>query len=129
MLNVIRSLYNNVKCCVKYEGLLSSFFDCKNGLFQGEVLSPLLFSSYVNDCEMQFVTDNCPSINRFLLMYADDMVLTSATPEGTQNMLDSLSKYTKKWDLTVNTNKIEVVISETMVACVKIKFGHIITVF
>jgi len=60
---------------------------CKNGLFQEEVLSPLLFSLYVNYCEMNFLNDNCSSIelqnlNLFLILYADDMVILSETPEG-----------------------------------------------
>ena len=42
-------------------------------------------------------------------MYTDDMVLLAEIP-GLQNMLGSLSMYTAKWDLTLNTNKTEVVI-------------------
>ena len=47
---------------------------------QGETISPLLFSLYVNDLEINFVKDNCPSleiqeVSLFLLMYADDMVV------------------------------------------------------
>ena len=43
---------------------------------QGETLSPLLFSLYVNDLEINFVKDNCHSleiqeVSLFLLMYAD----------------------------------------------------------
>ena len=43
---------------------------------QGETLSPLLFSLYINNLEINFVKDNCPSleiqeVSLFLLMYAD----------------------------------------------------------
>ena len=38
----------------------------------------------------------------FLLMYADDIVLLTVTPEG-------LSNYILKWDLTVNTDKTKMV--------------------
>ena len=114
MLTIIRSLYNDVKCCVKYNNVLSYCFMCKNGVFQGEVLSPILFSMYVNDCESHFLSDHCPHVaiqmlNLFLIMYADDMVLLAETPEGLQTLLDSLSEYTHKWDLKLNTNKIKVV--------------------
>jgi len=72
------------------------------------------------------------AINIFWLMYTDDMVIISETSEGLQNMLDSLSKYTGKWDLTVNNNKTKVVaeFSDTMhmVAFVKTNFEHVITV-
>ena len=115
MLTIIRSLYNDVKCCVKYNNVLSDFFMCKNGLFQREVLSPILFSMYVNDCESHLLSDHCPHVaiqmlNLFLIMYADDMVLLAETPEGLQKIFNSLSKYTHKWDLTLNTNKTKVVV-------------------
>ena len=115
MLAIIRSLYQNVKCCVKYNNVISDFFICKSGLFQGEVLSPILFSMYVNDCEMQLISDNCPYINIqmlniFLIMYADDMVLLAEKPEGLQKMINSLFNYTQNWNLTVNTNKTKIVV-------------------
>ena len=49
MLTIIRSLYDKVKCCLKYKGALSDYFKSDVGLMQGETLSPLLFSLYVND--------------------------------------------------------------------------------
>jgi len=50
---------------------------------------------YVNDCEMQFLCDNCPyidvqTLNMFLLMYADDMVILAETVDGLQNMIDGI---------------------------------------
>ena len=85
------------------------------GLFQGEVLSPILYSLYVNDCEMHFLQENCPSIeiemiNLFLLMYADDMVLLALSPESLQKMLDALSTYNDKWKLTLNTDKTKIMV-------------------
>ena len=62
MLTIIRSLYDKVKCYVQYRGVLSDYFQSDVGLRQGETLSPLLFSLYVNDLEINFVKDNCPSL-------------------------------------------------------------------
>jgi hypothetical protein len=77
------------------------------GLMQGKVLSPLLFALYVNDLEMNFIRNNCPSIelqfiNIFLFLYAGDMVIIAETPVGLQNILDALYNYSKDWDLNVN---------------------------
>ena len=49
---------------VKYNNVLSDYYYCvcKNGLLQGEVLSPILFCMYVNDCEMLLLSDNCPFV-------------------------------------------------------------------
>ena len=101
--------------CVKYQGVLSEYFPSNFGLMLREVLSPILFSLYVNDFEINFIKDNCPSIelqmiNIFLLMYADDMVLLAETPEGLQSMLHSLESYTNDWTLKVNVDKTKVVI-------------------
>ena len=77
-------------------------------------MSPILFSMYVNDCESHLLSDHCPHVeiqmlNLFLIMYADDMVLL-AEIAGLRTLLNSLSKYTHKWDLTLNTNKSKVVV-------------------
>lgn len=80
MLKIIKSLYSNLKICIKHDGNLSNFFSSTSGLLQGEVMSPILYSLYVNDPEMSFIKDGCQAIdiqfiNLFILMYADDTVL------------------------------------------------------
>ena len=115
MLNVIISLYDKVKICVKFDGCLSDYFESRVGLFQGEVLSPILYSLYVNDCEIHFIRENCPAIDFnlisvFLLMYADDMVLLSESPEGLQVLLNSLYNYNTQWNLTLNSDKTKIMV-------------------
>ena len=72
-------MYEGMKSCVRSKNAVSDFFQSQTGVLQGEVLSPILFSIYVNDFEMDFLTNNNVSVqllelNLFLLMYADDMV-------------------------------------------------------
>ena len=115
MFTIIKSLYDNVKSCVKHNGHLTDYFNTTSGLMQGEVMSPILFSLYINDFEMHFIRENCPSveiqlINIFLLMYADDTVLIAETADGLQKMLDALLTYTKKWNLTVNIDKTKILV-------------------
>ena len=43
MLNIIKSIYINVKSQVKYDNLLSGTFTCNIGVRQSECLSPCLF--------------------------------------------------------------------------------------
>ena len=62
MLTIIKTLYDKVKCRVKYKGVLSDYFKSDVGLMQGETISPLLFSLYVNDLKINFVKDNCHSL-------------------------------------------------------------------
>jgi hypothetical protein len=63
---------------------------------QGESLSPLLYSLYVNDIEVELIIQGCQSdelknLNLFLLMYADDTVIFSENVEDLQNLINSVS--------------------------------------
>ena len=96
-------MYTNVKACVRVDGFYSEQFKCSTGLMQGEVLSPILFSLYVNDFEMDFLNNgNVPyevkDLSLFLLMYADDMILFSESVKGLQELLDTLLSYTRNGD-------------------------------
>ena len=48
---IIKSLYKNVKSCIKHNGFLTQHFATTSRLLQGEIMSPILFSLYVNDFE------------------------------------------------------------------------------
>ena len=88
----------------------NNFFTSICGVFQGESLSPFLFSMYLNDLDhfLRQSDDVGVQIEHFILtvlLFADDMVLFSKTREGLQNALNSLQKYCTLWGLTVNTEK------------------------
>ena len=92
------------------EDVNEGYFSSSVGVFQGESLSPFLFSMFLNDLDSFLKqSDNVGvKLQQFLLtvlMFADDMVLFSTTREGLQSALDSLSKYCSTWGLTVNTDK------------------------
>ena len=56
MLNGIRSVYNHVKSRLKHNGSLGEPFLSHIGVTQGECLSPVLFSMYLNDLEAELAT-------------------------------------------------------------------------
>ena len=45
-----------------------------------------------------------------ILLYADDTVIFSETPEGLQKSLNCLAEYCKCWKLSINTEKTEIAI-------------------
>ena len=115
ILNVIMSMYSNVKSKVKFNNEKGEEFICHMGVRQGECLSPFLFSMFVNDLESELIEKGVEGldlnfIKLFLLMYADDIVIFSEMEVGLQNGLDVLFDYCNKWKLTVNAQKTKIVI-------------------
>ena len=55
ILDIIQSMYRNIKSRVKFDNVLSDEFSSYIGVRQGECLSPFLFSMLLNDLENEFV--------------------------------------------------------------------------
>ena len=94
LLRVIRNMYQAVKSCVKLCGNYSDRLSI--GLRQGEIISPIMFSLFVEDLEMylQNGLDSGICLNDIcliLLLFADDMVILSLTPDDLQLSLNNLS--------------------------------------
>ena len=49
VLAVIKNMYEQARSCVRANGENSEFFNSYKGVRQGENLSPILFSLYLND--------------------------------------------------------------------------------
>ena len=128
MMNILKSIYQNVKSCLKMncrnsDGTLilngSQYFNC-SGLREGDVLSPILFSLYVNDLRSFLERDGCQGVNipcedeiayyvhMLLLMYADDTVLLATSKIHLQKLLNSYSEYCQVWKLKINTDKTKI---------------------
>ena len=74
---------------------------------QGESLSPLLYSLYVNDIEDVLINQGCQSyelkkMNLFLLMYADDTVIFSENVEDLKHLMNSVNVIANDHRLYVN---------------------------
>jgi hypothetical protein len=110
---------------VRVNSAVSETFEQFIGLRQGCVLSPFLFSFFIDDLptwlgESQVKADGTvlgPARGVWLddvlvrcLMYADDIALTAETAEDLQLMLDKLELFCDLWRLLVNIQKTEVVV-------------------
>jgi hypothetical protein len=106
-LQVLQSMYNGIKSCVSVRNSQSDFFPCCIGVRQGEILSPVLFSLYINDIDSYLATNDCPGLPLsdsfdnmidvgvilYVLMYADDTVLLASNAKHLQTMLDLFTSY------------------------------------
>lgn len=121
--NIIKSMYNNIKSKIQTSEGSTPFFNCVNGVRQGENLSPFLFSIYLNDLEDYLRNRNFKGIEKhenvdnarmylklLILLYADDTVIFSDNDIDMQNALNSFKDYCDIWKLTVNVDKTKIII-------------------
>ena len=66
LLNVIRSMYDCIKSRVKVSNTLSNELSCMLEVRQGECLSPLLFSLYINDLEEMLLLNGYQGIEIYM---------------------------------------------------------------
>ena len=111
-------MFSKVKAFVKVNNITSPTFDSHVGLKQGEIMSPLLFSLFIDDIELNLQGDTSCGLNLgyiqilqiLLLLFADDMVILSENPNDLQNSLNKLLSYCNKWGLEVSTEKTKMVV-------------------
>ena len=107
---IIRSIYSDVKSCVKDFGSLSEFFDSNVGLLQGKIISSLLFSLIINGLDMYLhenlnavISLSCHSIYYCLPTM---QFFSQKLMKGLKHHLLVLSCiFLKKWNLKVNISK------------------------
>ena len=113
MFQAIKSLYADVECCVRINGTLSKWFKVNNGVKQGCMLSPALFSIFINDLATEIKNLQCGipvgDDQISILMFADDIALISETEESMQLMLNKLHQWCNKWRLNLNMDKTKLV--------------------
>ena len=101
-------IYIQQSCKVRWGSTLSEKFMVKNGVRQGAVLSPTLFSLYMNTLLLQLKDSGfgCHVGNEFYgaLAYADDIALLCPSRTGLQEMLNICKKYFEIHKIVISTN-------------------------
>ena len=106
-------MYQNLHSAVRINGNYTSWFRQIIGVRQGDILSPTLFSLFINDlvdCVKDvdggtYVGDTEVRI----LLYADDIVIIAEDEEKLQGMLDKVDSWCRTWRLSINNTKTEVI--------------------
>ena len=116
-LNAIKSLYANLKSCVKTTKGLTDYFHCSIGTRQGCKCSPVIFSLFINDlvsylrqeCNYGiFVSEDTDEL--IALMYADDIANFADTVARLQKQIDILSTFCHCVKMKVNLNKTKIMV-------------------
>ena len=107
-LRILLFIYRNQYCDVKWSSAFSHRFPFRNGVRQGAVSSPLLFSIYIDGLikELRMSGLGC-SLDMFFygcLGYADDLLLLSASRSGLQAMVKICEEFAKSKSLSFSTN-------------------------
>ena len=121
--NVVQSMYKATKMYMKCNNLMSNVFRTNIGsIKQGCSLSCLLFAMFLNDLDTEMSNFGCrgtdifdPETGRlmlklFTLLYADDTVIISDNKSDFQVALNAFANYCRKWKLTVNESKSNIII-------------------
>ena len=100
ILMIIKSMCSKLKSSVLTSDGVMAFFNCSVGTRQGCILSPFLFSLYLNEllemlkcfvCKGVYVNE--PAQNIMLHMYANDIVQGLCMVQDLQTMTDVLGEF------------------------------------
>ncbi len=112
-------MYIHSKICVKWKEDISEPFGASNGVKQGSVLSPILFTLCLDDLlnELENNREGCWIGKRYygVVGYADDLKLMSPSLKGLQNMLNICKSFSERTGLIFNATK---------TLCIKFHSGH-----
>ena len=109
MWRMVKKMTECAKSAMMLDGEISKSVDILRGVAQGFTLSPTLFKIFMDDliiaieAAKQRVKVGEDMVSG--LMFSDDFVGISDTPEGLQNQIEKALEYTKKWRVTANISK------------------------
>ena len=102
-----QSFLSDRRASVVYQNCKSRCFRVRQGVPQGSILGPVLFSLFINDLPASLPSSVSCSL------YADDLAIWSSSPlvliavEATQEALFRLERWSEYWCLPLNPSKCE----------------------
>ena len=102
-------MYTNQVCTVKWNNELSDCFNVSNGVKQGGVISPLLFSCYIDNLfsQLQHSGLGCHVGLSYAgaFGYADDIAILAPSLQCLKGMISICEEYARSHSITFNPNK------------------------
>lgn len=115
-INILKDLYSKANFSVKCEKGFTKRINITQGVLQGEVLSPALFTFFLEDLERFLISRGIRGVSLdhkteiLLISYADDIALCADSPVLMLKILKCLYEYCQLNDLELNVNKTKIVI-------------------
>ena len=94
LLNVIRSMFSKAECRVKWDSRISDILKSEFGVLQGGMLSPKLFTEFLQDISASFDRDQGIPVDTLLMVY----------------LLTALYSYAPLWHIIVSFPKTKILI-------------------
>ena len=115
-IGLIKNMYSKLTARVKVTQGLTESFPVTVGTRQGCNLSPPLFNCYINELprvlnDMSAKQPLLGDLKISCLLYADDLILISKSPDGLQQLITTTEQFCNKWQLTINTSKTKIMTS------------------
>ena len=109
LVRILLFWYTNQTMCVKWGSCISRYFYVSNGVRQGGILSPKLYSVYVDDLSDYLVKSqigcHIDSLCVNHVMYADDICLMAPSPAALQKLINICYDYSMQNNLSFNSSK------------------------
>jgi len=109
MWSTMKDMYTNLTSQVKVAGTASEEYPMETGLMEGAILSPLLYTIFIDDLAKKFEQSGlgCKIGNVWTgaLYYADDLCLMANSHAEMQAMLDILDQYCRDWKFAPSYSK------------------------
>ena len=96
LLKKIKNMFSKAECRVKWDSRIRDILKSEFGVLQGGMLSPKLFTEFLQDISALFDQDQGIAVDTLLMVYmlfADDLVLFSESAKGLQKQLTALYSY------------------------------------
>ena len=107
-------MYTQQQVCVRWGGNTTHTVSISNGVKQGGVLSPVLFTVYMDELLVRLGKSRCGCYigNIFCgaLSYADDVIILAPTMSSVYSMLSICEKFANDYDVIFNASKSKLLI-------------------
>ena len=118
MFRCIKVMYSSVKVRIRSgNGTVSDLIHCNLGVKQGDAISPLLFSLFINELALNVIENGRhgvaflqDSLVLLILLLADDAALVAETVVGLQTQLNNLQQASQTLGLRINTDKCNIIV-------------------